>query len=147
MPNGIFTQFIVEINQYIDQKEYICKTGVILKRYNTRAEVTENYNKQEIRIRIVGENKQKLITFFNKKKISSIHDFSVNWNQLQLIESNYIIANLLFESFNKTFKIIEKNKELLDCFAYYFLCTEILYDFEIIHFVKNYLILKKFNKN
>lgn len=94
-----------------------------------------------------NSNKQKLIAFFNKKKISYIHDFSVNWNQLQLIESNYIIANLLFESFNKTFKIIEKNKELLDCFAYYFLCTEILYDFEIIHFVKNYLILKKFNKN
>ncbi len=82
----------------------------------------------------------------NKKKLNYSDHYLIHWNQLQSIESNYIVVNLLFTSFNKVFKIIEKNKELLDCFAYYFLCNEVLYDFEITNFITNYFINNNFHK-
>ena len=62
MPKGIITRFIVIMHQYIDQEKYVWKTGVILNKDNTKAEVIENYGKREIRIRISGNKKQNFMT-------------------------------------------------------------------------------------
>ncbi|MGK7893497.1 MAG: COR domain-containing protein [Xenococcus sp. (in: cyanobacteria)] len=62
MPKGIITRFIVIMHQYIDQQKYVWKTGVILNKDNTKAEVIEYYGKREIRIRVVGQNKRNFLT-------------------------------------------------------------------------------------
>ena len=62
MPKGIISRFIVIMHQYIDQQQYVWKTGVILNKDNTKAEVIEDYGKREIRIRVVGTDKRGLMT-------------------------------------------------------------------------------------
>ena len=62
MPKGIVTRFIVIMHQYIENQEYVWKSGVILREENTRAEVIENYGKREIKIRVVGNNKRNFLT-------------------------------------------------------------------------------------
>ena len=57
MPRGILTRFIVEMHQYIDEPN-VWKSGVLLKRDNTWAEVIETYNRREIKIRLSGSNKR-----------------------------------------------------------------------------------------
>ena len=72
MPKGIVTRFIVIMHQYIEQQKYVWKTGVILSKDNTKAEVIENYGKREIRIRVIGNNKRNFLNGnFNLKSISS----------------------------------------------------------------------------
>jgi hypothetical protein len=57
MPRGILTRFIVEMHQYIDEPN-VWKSGVLLKRDNTSAEVIETYDRREIKIRLSGSNKR-----------------------------------------------------------------------------------------
>ena len=62
MPKGIITRFIVVMHQFIDQPKYVWKTGVILSKKNTKAEVIEYYGRREIRIRVAGNNKRDFLT-------------------------------------------------------------------------------------
>ena len=57
MPRGILTRFIVEMHRYIDEPK-VWRSGVILKRENTFAEVIETYDRREIKIRLFGNNKR-----------------------------------------------------------------------------------------
>ncbi|MGH2412832.1 MAG: COR domain-containing protein [Microcystaceae cyanobacterium] len=52
MPKGIITQFIVAMNPYIYEQKYVWRSGVILNKNVTKAEVIENYDKREIKIRV-----------------------------------------------------------------------------------------------
>ena len=61
MPKGILTQFIVAMHQYIWQQEYVWKSGVILEKDQTQAEVIEYYGKREIKIRVAGQYKRDLL--------------------------------------------------------------------------------------
>ncbi|AOY82616.1 hypothetical protein BJP36_24570 [Moorena producens JHB] len=61
MPKGIITRFIVVMHQYIDQQKYVWKSGVILTKDNTKAEVIEYYGKREIKIRVTGRDKRGLL--------------------------------------------------------------------------------------
>ena len=87
-------------------------------------------NSFENKVSITNFNKKLLTLFFQKSQL--------NWNNLQLNDFDSIMIHLLFESFNKSFNILEKNHELLDLFAYYFLCNERLYKFEIKSVFKKY---------
>ncbi len=62
MPKGIITQFIVVMYQHIYQQQYVWRSGVLLHKDETDAEVIEYYGRREIRIRVVGNNKRNLIT-------------------------------------------------------------------------------------
>ena len=62
MPKGIITRFIVETHPFIEEQELVWKSGVILNQYETRAEVIENYNQKEIKIRVSGNRKKELLT-------------------------------------------------------------------------------------
>jgi hypothetical protein len=42
-----------------------------------------------------------------------------------------VTSNLVSELFNKPFELFENNRELLDNLAYFILCQETIYDFEI----------------
>ena len=58
MPRGILTQFIVIMHSYIEQQPYVWKSGVILKKGKSRAEIVETYNRREIQIRLSGTNQR-----------------------------------------------------------------------------------------
>jgi len=60
MPKGIITRFIVAMHQRIHEQQYVWKSGVILSRDNTKAEVIENYGRREIKIRVEGQNRKEL---------------------------------------------------------------------------------------
>ncbi|WP_424096055.1 COR domain-containing protein [Moorena producens] len=62
MPKGIITRLIVVMHQYIDQQQYVWKSGVILTKDNTKAEVIECYGKREIKIRVAGTDQRGLLT-------------------------------------------------------------------------------------
>ncbi|NES87329.1 MAG: GTPase, partial [Moorea sp. SIO2B7] len=62
MPKGIITRLIVVMHQYIDQQQYVWKSGVILTKDNTKAEVVEYYGKREIKIRVAGRDKRGLLS-------------------------------------------------------------------------------------
>ena len=62
MPKGIITQFIVVMHQLIQEQKYVWKTGVILSKDYTKAEVIEYYGKREIKIRVTGKYKRDLMT-------------------------------------------------------------------------------------
>ncbi len=67
MPKGIITRFIVETHPWIEQPELVWKSGivwrsgVVLNKDQTRAEIIENYNQREIKIRVAGNRKKELL--------------------------------------------------------------------------------------
>ena len=79
MPKGIITRFIVVMHQYIDQQKYVWKSGVILNKDNTKAEVIEYYGKREIQIRVAGNNKRDLMTIVAHE----INKISDSYNRLK----------------------------------------------------------------
>ncbi|MDZ8083251.1 MAG: COR domain-containing protein, partial [Nostoc sp. DcaGUA01] len=62
MPKGIITRFIVEMHSLIEQQTLVWKTGVVLSKEQTRAEVIEQYNQREIKVRVAGKRKKELLT-------------------------------------------------------------------------------------
>jgi len=62
MPKGIITRLIVVMHQYIHQQKYVWKSGVILTKDNTTAEVIEYYGKREIKIRVAGTDQRGLLS-------------------------------------------------------------------------------------
>ncbi len=58
MPKGILTRFIVETHPWIEQQTLVWQTGVVLHKDETRAEIIEQYNQREIKVRVTG-NRQK----------------------------------------------------------------------------------------
>jgi Leucine-rich repeat (LRR) protein/GTPase SAR1 family protein len=61
MPKGILTRFIVETHQLIEDQNHVWKNGVVLADKWGRAEIIENYPKNEINIRVSGSNKKPLL--------------------------------------------------------------------------------------
>ncbi|MCF4966466.1 leucine-rich repeat domain-containing protein [Nostoc sp. CMAA1605] len=61
MPKGMITRFIVETHPWIEWQTHVWKTGVVLHKDQTRAEVIENYNQREIKIRVTGNRKKELM--------------------------------------------------------------------------------------
>jgi internalin A len=62
MPKGILTQFIVAMHRLIAEQSYVWRSGVILEKEETKAEVIEYYGKREIKIRLAGKAKKELLT-------------------------------------------------------------------------------------
>jgi hypothetical protein len=54
MPKGLITRFIVAQNRLIADQALVWKTGVVLHRQGTRAEVIEDYSRRKISVRISG---------------------------------------------------------------------------------------------
>ncbi len=71
MPKGILSRFIVVMHPWIesigeenkvDKQQSVWRTGVVLNKENTRAEIIEFYGKREIAIRVSGKLKRDLMT-------------------------------------------------------------------------------------
>jgi internalin A len=72
MPKGIITRFIVETHPWIEEQKQVWRSGVILNKNKTRAEVIENYNQKEIKIRVTGNRKKELLTVITHE-LEKIH--------------------------------------------------------------------------
>jgi internalin A len=72
MPKGILTRFIVETHPWIEQQKIVWKNGVVLNKDQTRAEVIENYNQREIKIRVAGKRKKELMAVITHE-LEKIH--------------------------------------------------------------------------
>lgn len=62
MPKGILTRFIVEMHPLIAEQKLVWRSGVVLERDETRAEVVEYYGQRAIKIRVAGKNRKELLT-------------------------------------------------------------------------------------
>ncbi len=79
MPKGIATRFIVAMQRWIADQGCVWKSGVVLQKDETRAEVMEHYEQKEIRIRIAGRYKRDLMTEVILR-LDEIHD---SYNRLK----------------------------------------------------------------
>jgi internalin A len=62
MPKGILTRFIVEMHPWIADQELVWRSGVVLEKNETRAEVAEYYGQRAIKIRVAGKHRKELMT-------------------------------------------------------------------------------------
>ncbi|AFY54454.1 leucine-rich repeat (LRR) protein [Rivularia sp. PCC 7116] len=72
MPKGIITRFIVETHDLIEQQQLVWRSGVVLNKDETRAEVIENYYQREIKVRVSGSRKKELLVVVNRE-LEKIH--------------------------------------------------------------------------
>lgn len=61
MPHGFLTRFIVVMHPYIARQRLVWRSGVVLVKGKTAAEVIEFYHWREIRIRVAGPDKRELL--------------------------------------------------------------------------------------
>ena len=73
MPKGIITQFIVAMHELITEQKCVWKSGVVLSKDQTKAEVIQYYGKREIKIRVSGRHKRDLMTIVTHE-LDKIHD-------------------------------------------------------------------------
>jgi internalin A len=72
MPRGIASLFIVAMHKHINDQRLMWKTGVVLERNHTKAEVIEYHGKREIRVRLVGKHKKEFLSLV-MYEIDKIH--------------------------------------------------------------------------
>lgn len=118
MPKGILTQFIVVMHQLIDEQRYVWKSGVILSKDQTKAEVIENYGKREIKIRVTGSHKRDLMTIVTHE-LDKIHATYKRLKFNKLIPCNCSVCkNQLephFYKFESLKKRIVNKQDTVEC--------------------------------
>ena len=79
MPKGIILRFIVILHRYIARQRYVWRSGVLLTKDQTGAEVIEDQDRRQINIRAVGQYKKELLTIITHE-LDEIH---ANYHNLQ----------------------------------------------------------------
>ncbi|MBG1260419.1 COR domain-containing protein [Nostoc commune] len=87
MPKGIIIQFIVAMHELINEQQCVWKSGVVLSKDQTEAEVIEYYGKREIKIRVSGRHKRDLMTIVTHE-LDKIHRSYQRLKYNQLIPCN-----------------------------------------------------------
>lgn len=72
LPKGIVTRFIVALHRLISGGNLVWKTGVVLERDGSRAEVIEEYSQRRIRVRVSGANPLGLLSIVDDR-LSQLH--------------------------------------------------------------------------
>ena len=72
MPKGILTRFIVAVNHLIADQGLVWKSGVILEREGSRAEVIEDYPRRKITVRVSGGDLRVLLAIVDDQ-VERIH--------------------------------------------------------------------------
>ena len=68
------------MHRYIEQQLYAWKSGVVLKKGESRAEIIETYNRREIKIRLSGINQRDFLANITWE-LDRIHD---SYNRLEV---------------------------------------------------------------
>jgi hypothetical protein len=126
MPKGILTRFIVAIHALIVGQSCVWRSGVILEKDDTRAEVIEYYDKREIQIRIVGKHKENLMTIVNYE-IEKINDSYNRLKYKKLIPCNCVQCKESqephFYPFEVLRKFVEDEQDRIQCIKSYEMIT------------------------
>jgi energy-coupling factor transporter ATP-binding protein EcfA2 len=107
MPKGILTQFIVVMHQLIDQQQYVWRSGVILSKDQTKAEIIENYGKREIKIRVAGRDKKELMTIVTYE-MDRIHNTYPRLKFNKLIPCNCFVCRNQQEPYFYRFESLKR---------------------------------------
>ena len=67
LPKGILTRFIVAMHRLIAGGRLVWKTGVVLERDGTRAEIIEEYSQRRIRVRVTGPDPHGLLAIVDEQ--------------------------------------------------------------------------------
>ena len=144
MPKGIITLFIVVMHKWIDQQQYVWRSGVILNKDNTKAEVIEYYEQREIKIRVTGRHKRDLLTTVTYE-LDQIHD---SYNRLRcskLIPCNCSSCknsqNPYFYPFDELKERIAYGKNTIECGSPPYNIVNVL------RLIDDVIDLKQFNKD
>jgi GTPase SAR1 family protein len=65
LPKGVIARFIVAMHRLIADEKLVWKTGVVLERDGTRAEVIEEYAQRRIRVRVHGPDARGLLAIID----------------------------------------------------------------------------------
>ncbi|MER3477741.1 MAG: hypothetical protein C4287_16200 [Leptolyngbya sp. ERB_1_2] len=118
MPKGILSRFIVALHQDIHEQRIVWKSGVLLSKDHTQAEVIEYYGKREIKIRIQGSNKRGLMEIVTHE-LDKIHASYHRLKYQKLIPCNCANCNGTqdphFYDFNKLRERIAHRKQTIEC--------------------------------
>ena len=122
MPKGILTQFIVAMHKLIAKQDYVWKSGVILERNQTKAEVVEDYKKREVKIRVAGKQKKELLTIVSYE-LDNIHGTYKRLKYAKLIPCNCEVCkntqDPYFYRLGVLQKFIEDRQESIQCQSSY----------------------------
>ncbi len=120
MPKGIITRFIVEMHSWIEGQSCVWKTGVVLSKDGSRAEVIEFYHLRQIRIRVSGNRCRDLLTTIRHEfdKIHSSYDRLTDKMQT-LVPCNCKTCkgsqDPYFYPFDKLQERLANGKETIEC--------------------------------
>lgn len=67
LPKGIVTRFIVAMHRLIEDARLVWKTGVVLQRDGTRAEIVEDYSQRRIQVRVSGPDRRGLFAIVDEQ--------------------------------------------------------------------------------
>jgi len=87
MPKGILTQFIVVMHPHILGQKIVWKSGVVIEKDSTRAELIEYYGKREIHVRVAGKNRRDLMTQIHDE-LEKIHNTYSRLKYQEFIQCN-----------------------------------------------------------
>jgi small GTP-binding protein len=123
MPKGILTQFIVALHSNIasvNNQSVVWKSGVVLSKNRTAAEVVEYYGKREIHIRVAGAHKKELLTIIIHE-LDKIHNTYKRLKHDKLIPCSCdeckISHDPFFHKHEQLQKFIEKGINGIQCGA------------------------------
>ena len=109
MPKGILTRFIVAMHPLIKEQKYVWKSGVILEKGHTEAEIFENWNRRELKIRITGNDKKGLMTIVIHE-LGKIHHSYNNLKYDKLVPCNCNNCRESSIPYFYPFKVLQKFK-------------------------------------
>jgi internalin A len=72
MPKGLLTRLIVALHHLIEEHRLVWKTGMVLARQGTRAEVIEDYARRKITVRLAGPDTRGLLAIIDDR-LEGIH--------------------------------------------------------------------------
>jgi len=79
MPKGLILKLIVVMHDWIEDQTHVWRSGVVLDKDQTKAEIIQYYERREIRIRVSGKHKKYLLAIVTHE-LEKIHK---SYNRLE----------------------------------------------------------------
>ncbi len=119
MPRGLVSRLTVRLHKYIFKQELIWREGVILFREDTKAEIIEFYDNEEITIKVAGKYPKELITII----VDELNSLNESYKPLLKVEK-WIPCHCTecndsdlphFYKYNDLIRRKDKNKSSVEC--------------------------------
>lgn len=117
MPKGMLTRLIVALHRRIASQDLVWKTGVILERNDTRAEMIEDYGRRRITMRLGGAETRGLLAIADEE-LDRIHATFPNLNYEKYVPCNCVRCNGRDDAFTfslETLKDFAKERDQIQC--------------------------------